>query len=302
MSYKNEWFLLEADDDIDEIEHREPTEEFLFYRAVAAGDVDKVKQNCEQGRFVEGEGVGVLSRNPVVNLKYHFVITTAMITRLCRQNGMELEQAFRLSDFYIQKLDDIHTGEEVHRLHDEMVMDYAEKMRKYSRSDTNSKHINACKEYIYSHIKERITIEDLADELGVSSGYLSRLFKKETGVSVSAYIRSQKIDMAKNLLRFSDYSMIEIANRLSFSSQSHFIQQFREVVGMTPKNIVTSIIWFSGILNLRDCIWTDDTERVRDKYVFWEKYRDTVVICTVSRYFYIVRRTSLFSASNSSGI
>ena len=235
MSYKNEWFLLEADDDIDEIEHREPMEEFLFYRAVAAGDVDKVKQNCEQGRFVAGEGVGVLSRDPVVNLKYHFVITTAMITRLCRQNGMELEQAFRLSDFYIQKLDDIHTEEEVHRLHDEMVMDYTEKMRKYFRSDTNSKHINACKEYIYSHIKERITVEDLADELGVSSGYLSRLFKKETGVSVSAYIRSQKIDMAKNLLRFSDYSMIEIANRLSFSSQSHFIQQFREVVGMTPK-------------------------------------------------------------------
>ena len=55
------------------------------------------------------------------------------------------------------------------------------------------------------------------------------------GVSVSAYIRNRKIDMAKNLLRFSDASMIEIANRLAFSSQSHFIQQFREVVGMTPK-------------------------------------------------------------------
>ena len=235
MSYKNEWFLLEANDEIDEIEHREPAEEFLFYRAVSTGDIETVRKNCEQGRFMEGKGVGVLSRDPVVNLKYHFVITTAMIARLCRQAGMELEQAFRMSDFYIQKLDDIHTEEEVHRLHDEMVMDYTEKMRKYSRSDTNSKHINVCKEYIYSHIKERITIEDLADELGVSSGYLSRLFKKETGVSVSAYIRRQKIDMAKNLLRFSDYSMIEIANRLSFSSQSHFIQQFREAVGMTPK-------------------------------------------------------------------
>ena len=218
MGYKNEWFLLEADDDIDEIEHREPTEEFLFYRAVATGDVETVKKNCEQGRFIEEEGVGILSRDPVVNLKYHFVITTAMITRLCRQNGMELEQAFRMSDFYIQKLDDIHTKTEVRKLHDEMVMDYTEKMRKYSCNDTNSKHINACKEYIYSHIKERITIEDLSDELGVSSGYLSRLFKKETGVSVSVYIRRQKIDMAKNLLRFSDYSMIEIANRLSFSS------------------------------------------------------------------------------------
>ena len=126
---------------------------------------------------------------------------------------MELEQAFRLSDFYIQKLDDINTEEEVHRLHDAMVMDYTEKMRKYFRSDTNSKYINACKEYIYSHIKERITIEDLADVLGVSASYLSRLFKKEVGVSVSSYIRKRKIEMAKNLLRFSDYSMIEIANR-----------------------------------------------------------------------------------------
>lgn len=235
MNYQEEWLRFEAEDDIDEMEHRQPTEEFLFYRAVASGDVEAVRRNCELGRFVESEGVGVLSRNPVTNLKYHFVITTAMITRLCRQNGMELEQAFRLSDFYIQKLDDIHTEQEVQGLHDAMVIDYTEKMRRYLRKDTNSKHINACKEYIYSHIKERITIEDLANEYGVSASYLSRLFKKETGISVSAYIREQKIEVAKNLLRFSDYSLIDIANRLSFSSQSHFIQQFREAVGMTPK-------------------------------------------------------------------
>lgn len=69
----------------------------------------------------------------------------------------------------------------------------------------------------------------------MSASYLSRLFKKETGDSVSAYIREQKIEMAKNLLHYSEYSMIDIANRLSFSSQSHFIQQFRDLVGMTPK-------------------------------------------------------------------
>ena len=235
MGYQDEWLLLEADDDMDEVEHRQPTEEFLFYQAVTNGDIEAVRKNCEQERFLDDEGVGILSRNPVTNLKYHFVITTAMLTRLCRQKGMELEQAFRMSDFYIQRLDDIHTVQEVRRLHDEMVLDYTEKMRKICRSDTNSRHINVCKEYIYSHIKDRITIEDLSDELGVSASYLSRLFKKETGDSVSGYIRKQKIEMAKNLLRYSEYSVIEIANRLSFSSQSHFTQQFRELVGMTPK-------------------------------------------------------------------
>lgn len=235
MRYQDRWLLLEAEDDIDEVEHRQPTEEFLFYQAVTNGNVEEVRKNCEQERFLDSDGVGVLSRNPVTNLKYHFVITTAMLTRLCKQKGMELEQAFRMSDFYIQRLDDIHTVQGVRKLHDEMVLDYTEKMRKIYRSDTNSRHISACKDYIYSHLKERITIEDLSDELGVSASYLSRLFKKETGDSVSAYIRRQKIDMAKNLLQYSDYSMIDIANRLSFSSQSHFIQQFREYEGMTPK-------------------------------------------------------------------
>ena len=39
MSYQNEWLLFEAEDEFDEIEHREPIEELLFYRAVASGDI-----------------------------------------------------------------------------------------------------------------------------------------------------------------------------------------------------------------------------------------------------------------------
>ena len=85
MSYQDEWILLEAQDEIDEVEHRQPTEEFLFYQAVTSGDIDAVRKNCKQERFLDTDGVGILSRNPITNLKYHFVITTAMSTRLCRQ-------------------------------------------------------------------------------------------------------------------------------------------------------------------------------------------------------------------------
>ena len=226
------WELLSFDE---EMQHRPLTEKFVFYRAVATGEEAAVRRNCEQRRFLDTEGVGVLSKDPVTNLKYHMVITTAMLARICRQNGMEMEQAFQMSDYYIQQLDDMHTQREVHDLHDEMVLDYTRSMKRLARKDSNSKHVIDGKEYIYNHIRERITVDILADEMGVSSGHLSRLFKAETGMSVSDYIREQKINMAKNLLRFSENSMIEIANLLSFSSQSHFIKQFKASEGITPK-------------------------------------------------------------------
>ena len=91
-----------------------------------------------------------------------------------------------------------------------------------------------CKLY-YSHIKERITISTLADYTGLSENYLSRIFKQNLGVSISDYIREKKIEKATHLLRYSDKSLIDIANYLSFSSQSHFIKTFENFMGITPK-------------------------------------------------------------------
>ena len=128
MRYHDEWLKLEAEDKLDEFYHRHPESEYLFYRAVANGNVEAVRENCENGKFLELDGVGILSKDPVTNLKYHFVVTAAMITRICWQNGMELERTFRLSDFYIQKLDDARTIEDVRRIHDDMVLDFTEKI------------------------------------------------------------------------------------------------------------------------------------------------------------------------------
>ncbi|MDO4307421.1 MAG: helix-turn-helix transcriptional regulator [Eubacteriales bacterium] len=235
MGLLQDWYVHETINNEEERTHRPQNEEIAFYQAVSSGDIDAVRHNCEQNRFTESEGVGILSRNPVTNLKYHFVITTALITRLCVEAGMEMEQAFRLSDFYILKLDPLHSIQEVARLHDRMVLDFTGKMRLLKKNAGTSKPVTACIDYIYAHIKERITIEDLAAHTGLCTSYLSRLFKEEVGISVSDYIREKKIEKAQNLLKFCDYSLIEIANYLSFSSQSHFIQIFKKLVGMTPK-------------------------------------------------------------------
>lgn len=235
MGLTQEWYKQETADSEDERTHRSPNEELSFYQAVSSGDIEAVRLNCENKRFISTDGVGILSRNPITNLKYHFVITTAFITRRCVDSGMEMEQAFRLSDFYILKLDSLQSTQEIALLHDRMVLDFTGKMRLLRKNAGTSKPVTACIEYIYAHIKERITIEDLAAHTNLSTSYLSRLFKEEVGISISDYIREQKIEKAQNLLKYCDYSLIEITNYLSFSSQSHFIQLFKKLVGMTPK-------------------------------------------------------------------
>lgn len=179
--------------------------------------------------------MGILSTNPLTNIKYHFVVTVAMITRRCVEAGMELEQAFRLSDFFILKMDACTSIDAISKLHTQMVLDYTRKMLLVKKNNFLPKLIVLCMDYVYSNINRRITVDDLAKHADLSPSYLSRLFKKELNISISDYICDMKIEKAQHLLRYSDYSLIDIANYLAFSLQSHFIQTFKKLTGVTPK-------------------------------------------------------------------
>ena len=235
MNLRNEWFHEELKKSEESLSHRPLEEEYYFYQAVSSGDVDFVQKNCQENSFTNPEGMGILSTNPLTNIKYHFVVAVAMIARRCIEAGMELEQAFRLSDFYILKMDACTSIEAISKLHKQMTLDYTRKMLLVRKRSVISKPIILCMDYIYSHINQRITVDELAKHTALSPGYLSRLFKKELNISVSDYICEMKIEKAQHLLKYSDYSLVEIANYLAFSSQSHFIQTFKKLVGVTPK-------------------------------------------------------------------
>lgn len=234
MNLREEWFQSELDKE-NEPPHRSLEEEYSFYEAVSSGSIDYVQKNCDENTFINPEGMGILSTNPLTNIKYHFVVTVAMITRRCVAAGMELEQAYRLSDFYILKMDSCSSIQTISRLHKEMCLDFTEKMLLLKKESVISRPIVRCMDYVYNHLSDRITINDLAEYTELSPSYLSRLFKKELGISISDYISRKKIEKAENLLKYSDFTFIEIANYLAFSSQSHFIQTFRKTVGLTPK-------------------------------------------------------------------
>ena len=68
--------------------HRPPDEEYAFYCAVRDGDMEYVQKNCTAEVFSNPTGMGVLAKDPLQNLKYHFVITAALVTRYCITGGM----------------------------------------------------------------------------------------------------------------------------------------------------------------------------------------------------------------------
>lgn len=220
-------------------EHREnnykhlPYEkELQFYEAVKEGDIPRLKEIMVP---LDNSQLGVLSPNPVRNLQYHLTITISFITRFCMEGGMDVETAYTLSDVNIRKLDSCTTQKQLTDLHRELVFDYALRMKKIHGENSTSCAITQCIDYIYSHLHDPITIQILAQQVGLNPTYLCGLFKKEMHQTIGQFLMSQRIDAAKNLLRFSDYAPLDIANYLCFSSHSHFIQVFKRYTGRTPR-------------------------------------------------------------------
>lgn len=91
-----------------------------------------------------------------------------------------------------------------------------------------------CQDYIRYHLDEAVRLSELAEHVGLNESYLSTLFKRETGLTVTEYVQRERIDTAKNMLKYSDYTAMQIATTLGFSSQSYFTRVFRSNTGLTP--------------------------------------------------------------------
>lgn len=90
------------------------------------------------------------------------------------------------------------------------------------------------KGYVLNNLGKNITREDVARHVCLSPEYLSKVFKKETGMTLSEYILQAKIDAAKARLASSRESISTIAANLGYNNFSLFTKQFRDQVGMTP--------------------------------------------------------------------
>jgi len=104
--------------------------------------------------------------------------------------------------------------------------------------NTNSIEVDKLSEivqWIKIHIKNNISLKDVAYEFNFSKEYLSRYFKKKMGMSMQEYINYLRISEAKQMICKSDLKIKEISNFLGFIDEKYFLKLFKKYENMTPK-------------------------------------------------------------------
>jgi transcriptional regulator GlxA family with amidase domain len=93
---------------------------------------------------------------------------------------------------------------------------------------------SAAKETIRDHIDGNISLEQLADTVGLSRSHFAREFKKSTGLPPHRWLLVRRIERAQDLLLNSTLSIEQIASRCGFSDQSHLTRVFTSFLRVSP--------------------------------------------------------------------
>ena len=177
---------------------------------------------------------GTFTSDMLRQTKNTFIISTTLVCRSAIRGGMNVDDAFSLSDSYIQKCERLHHVVQIQNLQFHMVKHYTELVEALRYQRNQSELMASVASYVRHHLSDAIKTEDVADALFVSRSHLSTKFKQESGMNLTDYVHYIKISEAKYLLRYTDKSLLLIITYLGYSSQSHFCRVFKKVTGTAP--------------------------------------------------------------------
>lgn len=179
-------------------------------------------------------GVPVSGPDPLRQVKSSITVFTSLVCRAAIEGGLSPEEAYSLGDAYIQRAENARSQQELLNLPATMYDDFIHRVHRCRTNPRYSPMVQKCVDYIDLHLEQKIQAADLAVQLGYDDYYITRRFKRETGYSLTNYIKFAKIERAKVLLQSTRLTVQQIADGLGFTTRSYFIQCFKAVTGRTP--------------------------------------------------------------------
>lgn len=228
---ENDTVRIELDKPDGTAYHHTYMEERYVMDCIREGNVEEINERAS-GLF---EKAGILSKKHFNNQRNLAIVTTTMATREAIAGGVAPADAYRLSDYLINQIDQCQTMEEMIELNRRCLYKFTKLVADTKKTRNFSSYTEQCKDYISQNYHHKIYLEDIAEAIGISQGHLSRIFRQDTGEKIQDYILKFRVKRAANLLKYSDATLSEISDYVCFNSQSHFGSVFKEFMKMTPR-------------------------------------------------------------------
>lgn len=157
-------------------------------------------------------------------------INIVVITLACRSaitGGLLPEIAFSMSDAFIQHTEEMKDIAELWVFGRQAEMEYCRAVQELSFKAVQNPLVTRCKGMVVSQLHAKLSVKEIAGQLGITPGYLSHLFLREEGIKLTDYIIREKIEASKKQLLYTEMSLDVVANSFGFVSQSHYGQAFK---------------------------------------------------------------------------
>ena len=217
--------------------HNPYDQEIREVESIRSGNVEALKKSWQEDYTGK---LGILAKTSLRSNQNLAIVLVTLASRAAMESGVMAETAYSLSDSYINKIEEAKSPEGAFQLGRQAEMQYTLLVKDIKESQKGpEKHtaadsrISRCKDYIFSHLHDKISTQEIAKALYVNQNYLSDLFRRSEGITISDYILNEKIKLVKNMLIYSRYSYSQIASYLGFCSQSYLGAKFKKVTGFT---------------------------------------------------------------------
>ncbi|MDF2962009.1 MAG: helix-turn-helix protein [Paenibacillus sp.] len=181
-----------------------------------------------------------LPHDPLRSMKNAAITMNTLIRKAAEYGGVHVVDIHIISESYAIRIEKAHTFAGLTKLIDLMTYEYCAAVKAHSLKGCTPL-IRQALQWLQLHYTEAFRLPVLAHELHTDPAHLSRQFKKETGQTLTEYIRHKRIEEAKYLLETGSHSISETAWRVGYADLNHFGKVFKQTVGCTPSEYIRNM-------------------------------------------------------------
>lgn len=168
------------------------------------------------------------------DIKNYTITLNTLLRKAAESSGIHPYHIDSISNINIQQLELLTSTEQCRNFQRKITSSYCQLIKDYNLKDYSIP-VRKTITYINADLSADLSLKFLAAQLNVNASYLSSLFSKETGVTLTEYVNSKRIALAQKLLRGTDLPIQSITMQCGISDMYYFSRMFKRITGMTPR-------------------------------------------------------------------